>query len=449
LALVDIEWQIAHRQRFDRESDARQTAERRLAEALARAEAETQARQVAERLVRLAEARALTAEEELLLAEQLAQMAREEAEVLKQARATAETHRREAERKTEQARREAEGAAQARAEAEAEAQAAAVIAAQAQVEAQAARRALKERKQAEQAGADKLSEIVARIGAQHSATLIKGHQALEQQASDEDELVASEDSGDQDEASLQLAALSSDQTDTELVDRSTDDRAAAFETFLRAEQSLLEKRLNQSLRAQRSSGAMVGAMVGFTRVATHLKWSTLKVSDGIYVVLLEYHADAPKGHGYFVGGIKEVAHIRWQGDDIEILSRDAYSEPSATSWPPPPSDPALLAFEERLWAKQEALERSLTRYVSAHINEINEIQHKAMPQGKRVELRKLRLLDQAPGYDTVLVELGVYPDASYYFEFPLVVEISPKGAMEILGHRDYVAAEWQSAQVGG
>ena len=72
LALADGEWQIAQRQRLDRESDARLTAEGRLAEALARAEAEAQARQEAERLVRLAEARALTAEEELLLAEQLA-----------------------------------------------------------------------------------------------------------------------------------------------------------------------------------------------------------------------------------------------------------------------------------------------------------------------------------------------------------------------------------------
>ena len=107
LALVDIEWQIAHRQRLDRESEARLTAEGRLAAALARAEAEAQARQEAERLVRLAEARALTAEEELLLAEQLARMARAEAEALGQAREDAEAHRLEAERKADSAQREA------------------------------------------------------------------------------------------------------------------------------------------------------------------------------------------------------------------------------------------------------------------------------------------------------------------------------------------------------
>jgi hypothetical protein len=49
----------------------------------------------------------------------------------------------------------------------------------------------------------------------------------------------------------------------------------------------------------------------------------------------------------------------------------------------------------------------------------------------------------------VLVDLGVYVGHSFYFEFPIVVEIASQDAIEILGHRAYVAAEWQVADVGG
>ena len=51
----------------------------------------------------------------------------------------------------------------------------------------------------------------------------------------------------------------------------------------------------------------------------------------------------------------------------------------------------------------------------------------------------------------MLVDLGVYVGVSrnHYFEFPIVVEIASQDGIEILGHRAYVATEWQAADVGG
>jgi hypothetical protein len=147
----------------------------------------------------------------------------------------------------------------------------------------------------------------------------------------------------------------------------------------------------------------------------------------------------------------DIFDVRWEGNDVEVLTYlEEFELPeeqiAADAWPPAPRDPALKEAEARLTGRRSEMEQSLVSYLRAHIMEFDEIDQKV--QIKSVDLRNLRLLDRAPAQDSVLVDLGVYVYHSYY-EFPIVVEIAPQDGIETLGHRAYVAAEWQAADVGG
>ena len=135
----------------------------------------------------------------------------------------------------------------------------------------------------------------------------------------------------------------------------------------------------------------------------------------------------------------DVFEVRWEDDDVEVLvwagPYEGGTETVDDAWPPPPSDPALLELEERLRQSIGTLEQRLALYLRWIL---------------KVRIIDLRAMNRAGSKSTVLIK---YDCTMHRYQLPprtLVFDISTDSEpFEVLGHRDYIATEWQSADADG